>query len=286
MSRIAYVNGFYRNMRDACVNIEDRGYQFSDGVYEVCEIRDGRLVDMARHMARLQRSLSELRIAMPMPLTSLAIVMHEVVRRNRVHYGIVYLQITRGVARRDHAFPAKAVQPSVVVTARSLNLAKNQDTAAKGIKVITVPENRWPRVDIKSVSLLPNVLAKQAARDAGAYEAWYIDPDGYVTEGASSNAWIVTDQGSVVTRSAESGILSGITRAVLMDVLAALQIKLEERPFTAAEARQAAEAFVTSASQIVMPVVAIDNQRIGNGEPGIGKAGTCPSDSPFPRQSV
>lgn len=268
MSRIAYVNGFYRNMRDACVNIEDRGYQFSDGVYEVCEIRDGRLVDMARHMARLQRSLSELRIAMPMPLTSLAVVMHEVVRRNRVHYGIVYLQITRGVARRDHAFPAKPVQPSLVVTARSLNLAKNQDTAAKGIKVITVPENRWPRVDIKSVSLLPNVLAKQAARDAGAYEAWYIDPDGYVTEGASSNAWIVTDQGSVVTRSAESGILSGITRAVLMDVLAALQIKLEERPFTAAEARQAAEAFVTSASQIVMPVVAIDNQRIGKGEPG------------------
>jgi D-alanine transaminase len=268
MSRIAYVNGLYCNMRDACVNIEDRGYQFSDGVYEVCEIRGGRLVDMSRHMARLQRSLSELRIAMPMPLTSLAIVMHEVVRRNRVRYGIVYLQITRGVARRDHAFPAKAVAPSVVVTARSLNFAKNQDTAAKGIKVITVPENRWPRVDIKSVSLLPNVLAKQAARDEGAYEAWYVDPDGHVTEGASSNAWIVTDQGSVVTRSAESGILSGITRAVLMEVLAALQIKLEERPFTVAEARQAAEAFVTSASQIVMPVVAIDNQPVGSGQPG------------------
>jgi D-alanine transaminase len=149
-----------------------------------------------------------------------------------------------------------------------LNFAKNQDTAAKGIKVITVPENRWPRVDIKSVSLLPNVLAKQAARDHGAYEAWYVDPDGFVTEGASSNAWIVTGQGSVVTRSAESGILAGITRAVLMEVLAALQIKLEERPFTAAEARQAAEAFVTSASQIVMPVVAIDDHSIGNGAPG------------------
>jgi D-alanine transaminase len=219
-------------------------------------------------MTRLQRSLSELRIAMPMPLASLAIVMQEVVRRNRVHYGIVYLQVTRGVARRDHAFPVNAVQPSVVVTARSLNFAKNQDTAAKGIKVITVPENRWPRVDIKSVSLLPNVLAKQAARDHGAYEAWYVDPDGFVTEGASSNAWIVTGQGSVVTRSAESGILAGITRAVLMEVLAALQIKLEERPFTAAEARQAAEAFVTSASQIVMPVVAIDDHSIGNGAPG------------------
>jgi len=268
MSRVAYVNGLYQNMREACVNIEDRGYQFSDGVYEVCEIRNGRLVDMPRHMTRLQRSLSELRIAMPMPLASLAIVMQEVVRRNRVHYGIVYLQVTRGVARRDHAFPVNAVQPSVVVTARSLNFAKNQDTAAKGIKVITVPENRWPRVDIKSVSLLPNVLAKQAARDHGAYEAWYVDPDGFVTEGASSNAWIVTGQGSVVTRSAESGILAGITRAVLMEVLAALQIKLEERPFTAAEARQAAEAFVTSASQIVMPVVSIDDHSIGNGVPG------------------
>jgi D-alanine transaminase len=268
MSRVAYVNGLYQNMREACVNIEDRGYQFSDGVYEVCEIRNGRLVDMPRHMTRLQRSLSELRIAMPMPLASLTIVMQEVVRRNRIHYGIVYLQVTRGVARRDHAFPVNAVRPSVVVTARSLSFAKNQDTAAKGIKVITVPENRWPRVDIKSVSLLPNVLAKQAARDQGAYEAWYVDPDGFVTEGASSNAWIVTGQGSVVTRSAESGILAGITRAVLMDVLAALQIKLEERPFTAAEAKQAAEAFVTSASQIVMPVVAIDDHSIGNGAPG------------------
>jgi D-alanine transaminase len=262
------VNGQYRPYADAAIHVEDRGYQFSDGVYEVCEIRSGRLVDMPRHMTRLQRSLSELRIAMPMPLASLAIVMQEVVRRNRVHYGIVYLQVTRGVARRDHAFPVNAVQPSVVVTARSLNFAKNQDTAAKGIKVITVPENRWPRVDIKSVSLLPNVLAKQAARDHGAYEAWYVDPDGFVTEGASSNAWIVTGQGSVVTRSAESGILAGITRAVLMEVLAALQIKLEERPFTAAEARQAAEAFVTSASQIVMPVVAIDDHSIGNGAPG------------------
>ena len=268
MSRIAYVNGQYRDMRDACVNIEDRGYQFSDGVYEVCEIRDGRLVDMPRHMTRLQRSLSELRIAMPMPLTALSIVLHEVVRRNRVNYGIVYLQITRGVARRDHAFPLKPIKPSVVVTARSLNFAKNQETAARGIKVVTVPENRWPRVDIKSVSLLPNVLAKQAARDQGAYEAWYVDSGGYVTEGASSNAWIVPHDGRVVTRSAESGILAGITRAVLKDVLAALQISLEERPFTPEEARKAAEAFVTSSSQIVMPVVAIDGQSIGNGAPG------------------
>jgi len=268
MSRIAYVNGQYRDMRDACVNIEDRGYQFSDGVYEVCEIRGGKIVDMTRHLARLQRSLHELRIAMPMPQTALEVVIHETVRRNRVTYGIVYLQITRGVARRDHAFPTKPVKPAVVVTARGLSFQKNQETAARGIGVITIPENRWPRVDIKSVSLLPNVLAKQQARDSGAYEAWFVDGEGHVTEGSSSNAWIVTKDGRVVTRSAESGILAGVTRAVLTELLAALQIRLEERPFTPAEAYEAAEAFVTASSQIVMPVVRIDGRLIGTGTPG------------------
>jgi D-alanine transaminase len=250
------------------VNIEDRGYQFADGVYEVCEIRNARIVDMPRHLARLQRSLAELRIALPMPLPALQTVLHEVVRRNRVHYGIVYLQITRGVARRDHAFPPASVKPSLVVTAKPLNFAKNQDTAAHGIKVITYPENRWPRVDIKSVALLPNVLAKQAAREQGAYEAWYVDDRGFVTEGASSNAWIVTGDGRVVTRSAVSGILAGITRAVLIDALAAMQLSLEERAFTPQEALQAAEAFVTASSQIVMPVVMIDGHSIGDGKPG------------------
>ena len=268
MSRIAYVNGQYRDMRDASVNIEDRGYQFSDGVYEVCEIRGGKVVDMPRHLMRLQRSLRELRIDMPMPLAALEVVIHETVRRNRVTYGIVYLQVTRGVARRDHAFPVKPVKPAVVITARGLNFQKNQDTAAKGIGVITVPENRWPRVDIKSVSLLPNVLAKQQARENDAYEAWYVDSNGHVTEGSSSNAWIVTRDGSVVTRSAETGILAGITRAVLTEVMAALQIKFEERPFTPAEAYEAAEAFVTASSQIVMPVVKIDGRSIGDGKPG------------------
>jgi D-alanine transaminase len=268
MSRIAYVNGQYQNLRDAGVHVEDRGYQFADGVYEVCEIVGGRLVDMPRHLARLQRSLNELRIAMPMPLSALKIVMHEVVRRNRISYGIVYLQITRGVARRDHAFPNPAVKPSMVVTARALNYAKNEATAARGISVITVPENRWPRVDIKTIALLPNVLARQEARERGAYEAWYVDADGHVTEGASCNAWIVSRDGTLITRSAESGILAGITRAVLMDCLAALQLQLEERPFTVAESLDAAEAFVSSASQIVMPVVAIDENTIGDGKPG------------------
>jgi len=268
MSRIAYVNGRYRDMRDASVNIEDRGYQFSDGVYEVCEIRSGKIVDMPRHLTRLQRSLRELRIDMPMPQNALEIVIREVVRRNGVNYGIVYLQVTRGVARRDHAFPVKPVKPALVITARGLSFQKNQDTAARGIGVITIPENRWPRVDIKSVSLLPNVLAKQQARENDAYEAWFVDGDGHVTEGASSNAWIVTKDGRVVTRSAENGILAGITRAVLTEVLSALQIKFEERPFTPAEAYEAAEAFVTASSQIVMPVVKIDGQKIGTGMPG------------------
>jgi len=268
MSRIAYVNGQYLPIAEASVNIEDRGYQFADGVYEVCEIRDGRVVDMPRHMARLQRSLGELRIAMPMTLAALEIVIHEVIRRNRVTYGIVYLQMTRGVARRDHAFPVNAVRPAVVVTARSLNFDKNQQTAANGINVITTPENRWPRVDIKSIALLPNVLAKQEAREHDAYEAWFVDGDGKVTEGAASNAWIVTRDGNIVTRSTNSGILAGVTRAVLKEVLAALQIKLEERPFTPQEAYQAAEAFVTASSQIVMPVVSIDGRAIGDGRPG------------------
>ncbi len=268
MSRIAYVNGRYRQLREACVSIEDRGYQFADGVYEVCEVWGGRIVDMPRHMARLQRSLSEIRIAMPMPLAALSAILHELVARNRVHYGLVYLQVTRGVARRDHVFPAASVKPSVVATARSLNFEKNQAAAARGIAVATVPENRWPRVDIKTVALLPNVLARQSAREQGAYEAWYVDADGFVTEGSASNAWILTHDGTVVTRSADRGILSGITRAVLTDVLSALQIRLEERPFTVAEAHGAAEAFVTAATQLVMPVVAIDGKPIGGGAPG------------------
>lgn len=268
MSRFAYVNGCYVPARDACVNVEDRGYQFADGVYEVCEVRDGKLVDAPRHLARLQRSLSELRIAQPMPLVSIEFVMRETVRRNRVDYGLVYLQITRGVARRDHAFPTQPVRPAMVVTAKNLSFNKNQETAKKGIAVITTAENRWPRVDIKSVSLLPNVLAKQEAKDRGAYEAWFVDRDGFVTEGASSNAWIVTHDGRVVTRKADNHILSGITRAVLMNVLEALQLRLEERAFTPDESYAAAEAFVTSASQIVMPVVKIDNRMIADGAPG------------------
>jgi D-alanine transaminase len=269
MSRIAYVNGRYLPHRDAMVHVEDRGYQFSDGVYEVCEVRDGRIVDERRHMARLQRSLGELRIQMPMLLSALSIVMHETVRRNRVRNGIVYLQATRGVARRDHGFPPPQTTPSLVVTARNLNRANGEREAREGVSVITVPDQRWARVDIKSVSLLPNVLAKQAAREQGAREAWLVDDKGFVTEGSSANAWIVTNEGKVVTRPADQDILRGISRTVVLEAIAALGLAFEERPFTVAEAYAAREAFVTAASQIVLPVIRIDGRPIGNGHPGL-----------------
>jgi D-alanine transaminase len=185
-----------------------------------------------------------------------------------VHDGIVYLQITRGAARRDHAFPPAGTRPSVVITARSIDFGGNDRLAAEGISVITVPDNRWERVDIKSISLLPNVLAKQAAREQGAKEAWFVDAQGRITEGSSSNAWIVSNEGKVVTRPADTGILRGITRTVLIDVIRAQGLELQERAFTREEAYRAREAFLTSASQSVLPVVRIDDRPVGNGAPG------------------
>jgi D-alanine transaminase len=269
MSRIAYVNGRYLPLRDAAVNVEDRGYQFADGVYEVCEVKGGRLVDERRHMARLERSLGELRMSLPMSLKALGMVLRETLRRNRVRDGIVYLQVTRGVARRDFPLPPNGTMPAMVVTARNLDMGKVDALAGEGIAVITVPDNRWDRVDIKTVGLLPNVLAKQQARDSGAREAWFVDSAGQVTEGASSNAWIVTMAGKVVTRPADHGLLRGITRTVLLDVIRAQGLQLEERPFSVEEAYAAREAFVTSASQTVMPVVRIDGRPVGNGAPGL-----------------
>ncbi len=268
MSRIAYVNGHYVPHRAAVVHVEDRGYQFSDGVYEVCEVRDGRLVDERRHVDRLMRSLGELRIAMPMTRAALSVVLHETVARNRVRNGIVYLQVTRGVARRDHAFPPPGTAPSIVVTARAIARARGEAEAARGVSVVTVPESRWARVDIKSVSLLPNVLAKQAAKEQGAREAWFVDRNGFVTEGSSSNAWIVTADGKVMTRPADIGILRGISRGVVLEVMKSLGLTLDERPFTVVQARAAREAFVTAASQIVLPVVRIDGEPVGDGKPG------------------
>jgi D-alanine transaminase len=268
MSRYAYVDGRYLPFRDAKVHIEDRGYQFGDGVYEVCEVREGRLIDQRRHLLRLRRSLDELAIRAPMSPKALGVVLREVVERNRLRYGIVYLQVTRGVARRDHAFPPPQVPPSLVVTARALNMARNEALAATGIAVISVPDNRWGRVDIKTIGLLPNVLARQAAIERGARDAWFVDKAGAVTEGASTNAWIVTRDGKVVTRPADHAILRGITRTVLFDAIKAQGLAVEERAFTLDEAYAAREAFVTAATQIVLPVVRIDGRAIGDGKPG------------------
>jgi D-alanine transaminase len=269
MSRIAYVNGRYLRRAEASVNIEDRGYQLSDGVYEVCEVRGGRLVDERGHLARLERSLAALAISSPMSHAALGVVMRETVRRNRVHDGFIYLQVTRGVARRDHAFPAVMTTPSVVVTARHVDPSANEKMAGDGIAVITMPDERWGRVDIKSIALLPNVLGKQSAREQGAREAWFVDKAGRVTEGASSNAWIVSREGKLVTRPLGRDILQGITRTVLFDVIKAQGLQVEERAFTVEEAYSAREAFITSATQTVMPVVRIDGRPVGNGAPGL-----------------
>ena len=266
MSRIAYVNGRYLPHAKAAVHVEDRGYQFADGVYEVVAVRGGRLVDEARHLARLERSLGELEIAMPMSRPALSVVMRETTRRNLVDDGIVYLQVTRGVARRDHAFPA-AARPAVVMTARRV-AAQAPALTEDGVKVITIADIRWARCDIKSVSLLPNCLAKEQARRAGAFEAWQVDGQGFVTEGSSTNAWIVDRDGNIITRQIDSSILSGITRTALMELAAGEGLTVLERAFTVAEAKAAREAFLTSTTSFVLPVVQIDDAIVANGKPG------------------
>ncbi len=272
MSRIAYVNGRYVAHADAAVHVEDRGFQFADGVYEVCEVRQGLIIDLTRHMDRLDRSLRELRMTAPMARTSLTLVIREVLRRNRVRNGIFYLQVTRGTARRDHFFPAAGTTPTLVVTAKNTDPAAMARKYASGIKVITVPENRWDRVDIKTVGLLPNVLAKQQAREAGAQDAIYIDRNGIVMEGASSNVWIVAADGTLLTRPAEHGILRGVTRTTLLDVVARLRLSVAEREFTMDDLLSAREVFFTSATGSCVPIVEVDGKTIANGHPGSASA--------------
>lgn len=268
MPRIAYVNGRYVNHGDAMVHVEDRGYQFADGVYEVCEVRHGLIVDLTRHLDRLNRSLGELRIAWPMGRAALIHVIRETLRRNHVRNGLFYLQVTRGVARRDHVFPAEGTPSSIVVTAKSTDPSIIARKNANGIKAITVRDNRWDRVDIKSVGLLPNALARQQAKEAGAQEAIYIDHNGMVKEGAATNVWMVDADGNLVTRPAEHGILRGITRTTLMDVAARLGLTIVERYFSVEEMMAAREVFITAATSICFPVVAIDGETIANGHPG------------------
>ncbi|MFO1113611.1 MAG: D-amino-acid transaminase [Rhodospirillales bacterium] len=267
MSRIAYVDGRFLPHRRAGVSVEDRGYQFADGVYEVIAVKGGRPVDEEPHLDRLARSLDAVRIGWPMSRAALRLVMREVIRRNRVgDFGALYLQITRGTAPRNHAFPA-GVSPVLVMTARPLP-PFDFAAARRGVAVIAAPDERWHRPDIKSVSLLPNVLAKQRAVEAGAYEAWLLDPAGMVTEGTASNAWIVSADGVLVTRSADHSILAGITRAVLLQVAAEHDVRLERRPFSLEEAKRAREAFITSTTSWVKAVVRIDDAPIGDGGAG------------------
>jgi D-alanine transaminase len=266
MPRTAYVNGQYVPLGEAAVHVEDRGYQFADGVYEVIAFQRGQLIDEAAHLDRLQRSLGELSIRMPMARPALSLVMRQLLRKNGLGEGILYLQITRGVARRDHAFPRNAL-PGVVMTVRRSRKA-SPEGVAKGVKVITVPDIRWRRADIKSIALLPNVLAKQQAREAGAYEAWLVDDEGQVGEGSSTNAWIVAPSGELVTAPADHRILDGITRRVVMSLAAGAGLVVRERRFTVTEAKAAREAFITSTTSLVMPVVAIDGVAVGDGKPG------------------
>jgi D-alanine transaminase len=268
MGRIAYVNGRFVPQGEAVVHIEDRGYQFADAVYEVWALFDGKLADAEGHFARLERSLSELAIPMPMTRAALTLVLKEAVRRNRVREGLLYLQVSRGVAPRDHAFPNPAVRPAVIMTVSATDRIASEARAAKGVSVVTTPENRWGRCDIKTVSLLPNALAKQKARAAGAAEAWFVDELGFVTEGASSNAWIVDEDGRLRTRDTNANILRGITRGSLLEVIRREGLEVDERPFPPVDALAAKEAFITGAGTLVLPVIAVDGKPVGEGKPG------------------
>lgn len=267
MGAVAYVNGRYLALAQASVNVEDRGFQFGDGIYEVVYVQDGRLIDAPLHMARMQRSLREIAILPPLSPAALDVVMSEVLRRNRITTGLIYIQISRGAARRDHAFPAAPVRPSLIVTARH-RPAPPRDAAAWAGSAITLPDQRWARCDIKSTNLLANVLAKQAARQAGAYEAIFYDAAQNITEGASSSVWMVDDNGTLRTRQLGHEILPGCTRAALLDELSSADIAVSETAFTLAELRRAREIFVTSATSFVKPITRLDGAPVGDGVPG------------------
>ena len=266
MSRIAYVNGQYVPHLSAAVHIEDRGYQFSDGVYEVIAIHKGKLIDMDGHIVRLTRSLDELEMAWPVSPRALDVIIKQVIRRNRIRDGIVYMQITRGVAPRNHSFPAHH-NSALVVTAKRFP-PFDFDAANKGVDVITTPEIRWQRRDIKTVSLLGNCMAKEKAARAGAYEAWFVEDDGMVTEGTASNAWIVTAEGKLVTRNTSNSILNGITRLSVLKIAGEYGVEFVERAFSLEEAKSAKEAFVSSTTSFVKPVLHIDGDPVGDGKVG------------------
>lgn len=266
--RTAYVNGRYLPHGEAGVHIEDRGLQLGDSIYEVFAVRGGHIRDEEEHLDRLERSLGEIRVAAPMGRAALKLVMRELLRRNRIADGLLYLQVSRGAVKRDHPIPDVEPRPTLILTARPFDFAGKERQQAGGVAVVTQPDLRWGRCDIKSTQLLANLLAKTEARRAGAYEAWLVDREGFVTEGASTTAWIVDKDGQVVTRALSNAILPGVTRRVIMEAAAEAQMPIVERAFTPQEARSAREAFISSAANAATPITAIDGAPVGDGKPG------------------
>jgi len=266
--RVAYVNGRYLPHAQAGVHIEDRALQLGDGIYEVFNIMGGQPLDEEGHIDRMERSLRELGMPMPIGRAALKLVVQEMIARNRMPDGFLYLQVTRGAVKRDHVPPPDGPRPTLIMTMRLQDVAGLKRRLEKGIAVSTQPDIRWGRRDIKTVQLLPNLMAKQAAKLAGAFEAWLVDDEGYVTEGSSTNAWIVDKDGTIITRDLSNTILSGVTRRVMLQAAAEAQLKVVERKFTVAEAKAAREAFISSATGAAVPVVAIDGQAVGDGVPG------------------
>ena len=267
MPRLAYVDGRIAPLASAQVSVEDRGLQFADSVYEVCAVLNGRLLDWPEHAARLARNLDELAIPAPITTPALALVARRLLAANRASEALLYIQVTRGTARRDHAFPA-ASHPTLIMTVRPFDFAQRVEQQARGVAVVTVPDARWHRCDIKTTGLLANVLAKQRARAAGVFEAWLISPDGTVAEGASTNAWIVDDAGTLVTPPLSPRVLPGIMRGAVLEAARSRQIAVAERDFTLGDAMTAREALITSTTVPVLPVVTIDGVAISNGRPG------------------
>jgi D-alanine transaminase len=266
--RVAYVNGRYLPFAQASVHIEDRALQLGDGIYEVANVLGGVPMDEEAHLDRLERSLRELGMPMPMARAALKLVMREMIARNRIANGYLYIQVTRGAVKRDHVPPNDPPRPTVIITMRAQDMVGLAERLDKGIGVSTQADIRWGRCDIKTVQLLPNLLAKQAARKTGAFEAWLVDEEGFVTEGASTTAWIVDASGNIITRDLSNSILPGVTRRIMLEAMGEAGGKVIERKFTVAEAKAAREAFLSSATGAAVPVVAIDGQKIGSGEPG------------------
>jgi D-alanine transaminase len=265
--RTAYVDGRYVAHGAAGVHIEDRALQLGDGIYEVCGVAGGLMMDEEEHLDRLERSLREIEMTMPMPRRALKLVMRELVRRNRLRDGLLYLQVTRGATRRDHPIPKVSPRPTLILTTRAMDPEEFGKRRRDGVAVVTRPDERWGRCDIKTVQLLPNLLAKTAARRAGAYEAWLVDAEGQVTEGSSTTAWIVDAEGRLRTRDLSNAILPGVTRRVILEAAMAAQLPVVQQSFKVADALAAREAFISSATG-VMPVTAIDGKPVGEGGPG------------------